>query len=129
MRQIAFGAVESAVLSGVSVTQGILPASLGRQDCLPHSGSIGQCAVLRLHFVVLENDRDGIFALPINVGRLPHNRRVLNFGRSRLTQDRFHLLLRHAFGDLIHVRLRDSLADAAIEHEHEHDQEHEVNDE
>jgi hypothetical protein len=90
-----------------------------------YSGSIGECAVLRLHFVVLENDRDRIFALTINVRRLLRNRRVLSFRRSRLTQNRFHLLLRHAFRDLIHVHLGDSLADAAIEHEHEHEHEHE----
>ncbi len=87
--------------------------------------SIGECAVFRLHFVVPENDRDRIFALTINVRRLPYNRRALSFRRSRLTQNRFHLLLRHAFRDLIHVRLGYSLADAAIQNEHEHEHEDE----
>ncbi len=41
--------------------------------------SIGQRAVLGLHFVVLENDRDRVFALSIHVRRLLHDRRVLSF--------------------------------------------------
>ena len=99
--------------------------SRGRQDCLPHSGSIGKCTVLLLYFVVPEDDRDRVFALTINVRRLPYYRWAFSCGRSRLTQDRFYLLLRHAFRNLIHVRLGDSLADATVEHEHEHEHDNE----
>src|ERR1043166_9421187 len=87
--------------------------------------SIGERAVLRLHFVVLENDCDRDFALTINVRRLSHNRRALSFRRRRLAQDRFDLLLRHTFAHPIHVRLGDSLAHASLEQEHEQEYEHE----
>ena len=110
----------------MSVTQVILPASLGQTGLSASRFSIRDRAVFRLHFVVPKNDRHRVFTLAINVRRLPHNRRVLGSGRGRLTQNRFHLLLRHAFRDLIHVRLRDSLADATVEHEHEHQHEHQL---
>src|SRR6516162_11850324 len=77
-----------------------------------YSRSIRKRAYLRLHFVILEDDRDCVLALTIDVRRLLCNRRVLSFRRIRLTQNRFHLLLRHAFRNLIHVGLGDSLTDA-----------------
>ncbi len=107
MRQLAFAAVK------VSCSQ--QKRATAADKCAENSerwfGSIRERAVFRLHFVVLEHNRDRVFALAIDVRRLLRSRRVLDFRRSRLTQDRFHLFLRHPFRDLIHIRLGDSVAD------------------
>ena len=76
-------------------------------------GSIGNRAVLRLHFVVLKNDRYRVFALLVNVRRFFHDNEILVVDGSWGTQDRFDLFFRHPLGHFIDVRLGDSFARSA----------------
>src|SRR5881409_3201618 len=87
-------------------------------------------AVFRLHLVILKNDCDCVFALPVNVSRLFRDHEILSSKGTGRTQDRFHLLFRHPFRYLIDIRPCDAFAGTGHgEHKQEYEHEARKNDE
>ena len=83
--QLVLDAVASAALSGI-------PERISAQDSALRTAHattdlMGQCALLRLHFVVFENDCYRIFALPVNISRFFHDNEIVIGDGGRVPQD------------------------------------------